>query len=241
MRRFALLLLGCGVLALPALANDDKVAKAEDTPNTLTDAEKNDGFKLLFDGQTTAGWRGYRKDKCPAAWQAVDGALTLKGRGGDIITEGQYESFELRLEWKISPRGNSGIFYHVHEGDEPSYATGPEIQVLDNKGHADGKNPLTTAGSCYALYAPSKDVTKPVGEWNEARVIVKGRHVEHWLNGEKIVEYEKGGDDWNAKVAASKFSKMPNFGRPTKGHICLQDHSDEVAFRNIRIKELKLE
>jgi hypothetical protein len=213
----------------------------EDTPNTLSDAEKNDGFKLLFDGQTTQGWRGYRKSKCPDAWQVVDGTLTLKGRGGDIITEEQFENFELLIEWKISSGGNSGIFYHVREGNEPSYATGPEVQVLDNERHADGKNPLTTAGSCYALYAPTKDVTKPVGEWNQVRLIVRGQHVEHWMNGEKIVEYEKGSDAWNAKVAGSKFRSMPNFGKPTKGHICLQDHGDVVSFRNIKVRELKVD
>lgn len=236
MRRFALVLFACCVAALPSLARG---ATPEDQPNTLTDAEKAAGFKLLFDGQTTSGWRGYRKENCPSAWQAADGALTLRGRGGDIITQDQFESFELHLEWRISPGGNSGIFYHVKETNEPAYATGPEIQVLDNQGHADGKKPITTAGSCYALYAPTKDVTKPVGEWNQVKVIVKGPHVEHWMNGEKIVEYEKGSEEWNAKVAGSKFSKMPNFGKPTKGHLCLQDHGDEVAYRNIKIRELK--
>ena len=238
MRRFALVLVAC-FLTLPVLALESKATKAEDMPNTLSDVEKAAGFKLLFDGQTTKGWRGYRKENCPEAWKVVDGALTLKGRGGDIITEDQFDNFELLIEWKISPGGNSGLFYHATETNEPVYATGPEVQILDNQRHADGKNPKTTACSCYALYAPTKDMTKPVGEWNQTKIIVNGQHVEHWLNGEKIVEYEKGSDDWNAKVAASKFRSMKNFGKPTKGHIALQDHGNEVAYRSIKIRVLE--
>jgi hypothetical protein len=209
--------------------------------NTLTDAEKAAGFKLLFDGKTTEGWRGYKKQTCPDGWKVEGGALVRAARAGDIITKDEYESFELLIDWKVAAGANSGIFYHVAESAGPSYSTGPEVQVLDNARHADGRNPLTSAGSCYALYAPAKDVTKPVGEWNTMKLIVNGKHVEHWLNGEKIVEYEKGSDEWNEKVAHSKFKDMPNFGKPTKGHICIQDHGDRVEFRNIKIRVIHAE
>ncbi len=195
---------------------------------------------LSSDNPGTA-WRGFRQAELPAGWQMVDGALTRVGAGGDIVTREQYEDFELSLEWKISPGGNSGVFFHVVEDSTLSavYLTGPEMQVLDNGGHADGKTPSTSAGSNFALHAPTRDVTKPVGEWNEARLLVKGSHVEHWLNGEKIVEYELWSDDWKQRVEASKFKQMPRYGSARRGHIALQDHGDWVAFRNIRIRRVK--
>jgi hypothetical protein len=216
--------------------------------NTLTDAEKAEGWALLFDGKTLNGWHRYRNNADPAAatqpvqptgWTVENGELARTKRAGDLITDENFERFELVFQWKISPGGNSGVIYHVSEDHHEPYETGPEYQVLDNSKHPDGKNPLTSAASCYALYAPPHDVTAPVGQWNQGRIIVIGSHVEHWLNGEKVVEYEKGSDDWNAKVAASKFRSMKNFGKPTKGHIALQDHGDEVAYRSIKIRELK--
>jgi hypothetical protein len=145
-----------------------------------------------------------------------------------------------RLEWKISEGGNSGIFFGVREieGQRVAYETGIEMQVLDDDGHADGARRETSAGSCYALYPPSRDVVRPVGEYNQVRISVRDSHVEHWLNGEKIAEYTIGSDDWNARVAASKFADWPHFARYRKGHISLQDHTDRVWFRNIRIREL---
>lgn len=212
---------------------------AADEPNTLTDAEKADGFKLLFDGKTTTGWRGYKKDKMPAGWEVVDGALVRTKGGGDIVTVDEFDAFELHIDWKIAPKGNSGVMYHVQEIAGAPYETGPEMQVLDNKGHGDGKNPKTSAGALYAMVPPTKDVTKPVGEWNSAKLIVRpDGSCEHWLNGEKIVEYKKGGEEWDKMVAGSKFKSMKNFGKPTKGHIDLQDHGDHVEYRNIKIKVL---
>ena len=215
---------------------------AADTPNTLSAKEKADGWKLLFDGSTTQGWRGYKKEAVPDGWKIVDGALTLAGKGaGDIITADQYENFDFRFEWKISKNGNSGVFYLVQEAPElgNTYNSGPEYQVLDNAGHPDAKNGADRlSGANYALQAPAKDVTKPVGQWNQGRIVKNGAHVEHWLNGEKVVEYELWSDAWKAQVAASKFNAMPAYAKAKKGHLALQDHGDEVAFRSLKIKVL---
>jgi hypothetical protein len=201
---------------------------------------RNDWRPLLTDNPAT-DWRAYRGSELPAGWQLQDGALTRVGAGGDIITREVFENFELTLEWKISPGGNSGIFFRVVEDSTLNavYLTGPEMQVLDNAGHADGKNPSTSAGSNFALHAPARDATKAVGEWNAVRLLVNGSHVEHWLNGEKIVEYELGSADWKQRVQASKFKDWPRYGMARRGHIALQDHGDWVAFRNIRIRRIK--
>jgi hypothetical protein len=197
------------------------------------------GWTVLFDGSSTNAWRAYQKPDLPSGWQIVDGALTRVGEGGDIITRDQFGDFELELEWKLAPNGNSGIMFRVTEVDSNTYRTGPEMQVLDDAGHQDGKNRLTSAGSNYGLHAAPAGVVKPVGEWNQARLLVRGAHVEHWLNGQKVVEYELWSPDWEAKVKASKFNAWPGYGRATRGHIALQDHGDWVAYRNIRIRELK--
>lgn len=209
--------------------------------NLLTPEEQAAGWKLLFDGKTTNGWRGFQKPEIPSGWQVVDGCLTRTGGGGDIVTVDQYDSFELSLEWRISQGGNSGIIYRVSEEPPNKYPweTGPEMQVLDNAEHADGASPLTSAGSDYALYPPPKDVTRHVGLFNEAKIIVRGDHVEHWLNGEKLLEYELGSDEWKRRVKLSKFNDMPRYGTAKRGFIALQDHGDKVWFRNIKILELK--
>ncbi|CAN5882710.1 DUF1080 domain-containing protein [soil metagenome] len=216
-----------------APASDDKRA-----PNTLTDAERAAGWRLLFDGRTTEGWRGYRREDMPAGWQVVEGTLARVAQAGDIITVEQYGSFELALDWNVAPGGNSGIFFHVTEDGDYVWSTGPEMQILDNDGHRDGLRPETSTGSNYALHAPEKEVARAAGEWNTVRIVVRGNHVEHWLNGERIVVYELGSDDWNARVAATKFGDMPGYGRAGRGHIALQDHGDAVRFRNIRIRVL---
>ncbi len=206
--------------------------------NTLSDDEKKAGWKLLFDGKTTEGWRGYKKDKMTDGWQAVEGALTRTKGGGDIVTVDQYESFDLKIDWRIAAGGNSGIMFHVTETAGAPYETGPEMQVLDDAKHADGKSPLTSAGSCYALYAPTKKVVKPAGEWNSARLVVNKGKCENWLNGEKIVEYDLNSDEWAKKVAGSKFKAWARFGKEPKGHLDLQDHGDKVEYKNIKIKGL---
>lgn len=209
-------------------------------PNTLTEAEQAAGWRLLFDGKTTEGWRGFKKTEFPKeGWVVQDGALTCLGRGGDIITVDQFDNFELSIEWKVAKNGNSGIFYHVQEDNyDYVWRTAPEYQILDNEGHKDGGDPRTSAGANYALHAPQRDLTRPVGTFNQARIIVQADHVEHWLNGEKLLEYELGSEDWKQKVAASKFKDMPDYGKFRKGHIALQDHGDVVAYRNIKIRPL---
>lgn len=209
--------------------------------NTLTAAEKKDGWELLFDGTTTTGWRGWKQDTAPEGWKAVDGALTRVAKAGDLITKDQYASFDLMFEWRLAKNGNSGVFYHVAEApDLPNtYTTGPEYQLIDNDGHPDARNgPDRLAGGNYALHAPVNAAPKPIGEWNQARILVDGPHVEHWLNGVKAVEYELWSADWKDRVEKSKFKAMPRYGLEKTGHIALQDHGDEVAFRNLKIKVL---
>lgn len=209
-------------------------------PNTLSAAEQAAGWRLLFDGKTTAGWRGWEKDSMPAGWRVVDGALTrVAGRGGgDIITTSKYKDFELTLEWKVAPGGNSGIFYRASEQDSAIYWTAPEMQVLDDARHPDGKSRLTAAGADYGLYPAPAGIVKPAGQWNRVRIIVNGRHVEHWLNGVRLLQYEFWSPDWEMRVHGSKFATHPRYGRNTEGYIGLQDHGDRVAFRDIKIRVL---
>ena len=204
-------------------------------PNTLTAAERASGWRLLFDGRTTAGWRGFRQGVMPGGWDVVEGALTRVSAGGDIVTIDEFGDFELRLEWRIAPGGNSGIMYRVSEAAEATYFTGPEMQVLDNAGHPDGLSPLSSAGACYGLYPPTSDVTRAVGSWNDVRIVAVGAHVEHWLNGMRIVEYDIGSADWLMRVQASPFRDLPRYGREPRGRIALQDHGDRVAYRNVKI------
>lgn len=204
----------------------------------LTPAERKAGWQALFDGQTTAGWRGYRTDSMPAGWQVVDGALTRVDSAGDIITANQYGNFELALEWQVARGGNSGIFYRVSEDGEYPWRSGLEMQVLDDAEHPDGRSPLTSAGALYGIYPAPRGVVRPAGEWNAVRIVSQGNHVEHWLNGVKVVEAELGSPDWEARVKQSKFAKMSRYGRNGSGHIGLQDHGDRVAYRNIKIRAL---
>ena len=181
---------------------------AAQAPNTLSAEEKAAGFKLLFDGTAATDWRGYRQKTLPSAWTVVDGTLGLSGgngepSGGDIVTRDEYENFELRLQWRIAKDGNSGIMYRVSEEYEAPYESGPEMQVLDDAGHADGKSRLTAAGSCFGLYPAPAGIVKPAGEWNDIRIIANGAHVEHWMNGVKVVEYELWSPEWRGRVLAS--------------------------------------
>ena len=154
------------------------------------------------------------------------------------LTRDKFKDFDLRLEWKIEPGGNSGIIYRCSEDGGAMWQTGPEMQVLDSARHGDDAQSKHTAGANYALHAPAMDVTRPAGSWNQARVIVRGNHVEHWLNGWKVVEYELGSDDWKERLAASKFAKTPGWGTQPEGHIGLQDHGNRVWYRNLKIREL---
>jgi hypothetical protein len=197
---------------------------------------RNDGWRSLLDGKTTAGWRGYRQKTMPDGWTVLDGALTRAGKGGDIITVDQFADFELTLEYNVAPGANSGVFFRVTEDDPVIWHDAPEIQVIDNA--RQDLKPAQTAGANYEIHAPARDVAKPAGEWNTMRILVKGDHVEQWLNGVKVVAYELGSDDWKRRVQASKFKEFPRYGQARRGHIGLQDHGDKVAYRNIRIREL---
>lgn len=208
--------------------------------NVLPAAGQAQEWRPLFDGRTTAGWRGYRSQSVSDGWQVVDGALVRVGDGaGDIVTTDTFGDFELALEWKVESGGNSGVFYRGTEDGRYVWETALEMQVLDDAGHADGESELTSAGSLFGLYPAPRGVVRPAGEWNEARVLMRGNHGEHWLNGVKLLEYEVGSPDWNARIAASKFATMPRFARAAAGHIGLQDHGDRVEFRNIRVRALR--
>jgi len=206
--------------------------------NTLTSAEHEAGWELLFDGSTLDGWRRYDNPASTEGWGVADGMLERTGPGGDLITEESFSDFELALEWRLEPGGNSGIFYRAALGEEWIYHSAPEMQVLDDERHADGQNPLTSAGANYGLDPAPPGVARPVGEWNEVRIVVRGQDVEHWLNGTRVVEYTLGSPEWEEKVAGSKFVEWPAYGRAGTGHLGLQDHGDPVWYRNIKIRRL---
>jgi hypothetical protein len=201
-------------------------------------------WKALFDGKSTDAWRGYGRDSFPTtAWKVENGELkTIAGvkDAVDIITKDKYGDFELELEWKLKPGGNSGIIYRAAEQPAPgqSWHTGPEMQILDDAKHKDGLDPKTSAGALYGLVAPTNKTLKPAGEWNKVRLVVNGNHVEHWLNGNKVVEAELDSPEIKALIAASKFKAYPRFAKEREGHIVLQYHGDEVAFRNVRVRTL---
>lgn len=196
------------------------------------------GWITLFDGTSMDHWRGYQEKSMPAGWHIENGTLTKSVSTNDIVTRDQYTNFELELEWKLEKGGNAGIFYRGAESQKKIYMTGPEYQLLDDANAPDGKSRLTSAGADYAIYPSPAGVVKPAGEWNSTRIVANGAHVEHWLNGTKLLEYMLWSPDWEAKVKASKFAQWPSYGRAPKGFIGLQDHGDWVAYRNIRIRPL---
>jgi hypothetical protein len=235
---FAALLAACQSPPPPATPVSHPPMPDPGPVNGLTAEEKSEGFVLLFDGKTTRGWQGYRQKTFPDGWQVVKGALTRVSPAGDIITDSVYGNFDLRLDWMISTTGNSGIFYRVTDQGETPYESGPEYQILDNVLAKDGGNLLTVAGACYGLYPSPRGMVRPVGEWNVTRIVVNGNDVQHWLNGIKVVQYQLGSADWEAKVKASKFAQWPEYGRASRGYIGLQDHGDWVSYRSIRIRVL---
>jgi len=194
------------------------------------------GWKSMND---PSAWRGYKVDTIPSRWTFKDGVLSKSRPVPDIVSKDQFGNFELELEWKIGEAGNAGIFYRGTEEYDHIYWTAPEYQLLDDIKGADNKTPLTRAAAVYGLYPAPDGHLKPVGEWNSTRIVARGNHVEHWLNGFLMEQYELGSSDWEAKVKASKFNAWPNYGRAKRGYIALQgDHTGELAFRNIRIREL---
>ena len=208
-------------------------------PAQKAPASKAAAWTMLFDGRTLKGWHNYDTPGKPVVgWSAENGVLVRSGEGGDLTTDKPYANFELELEWMVERGGNSGIIYRIDHSGEKSYISGPEMQILDDAVHRDGKNPLTSAGANYALHPAVPGLNKGPGVWNAVRLVVNGAHVEHWLNGKQVVSYELGSADWEARRKASKFATAEKYGRATRGHIALQDHGDRVSFRNVRIREL---
>ncbi|MFN3166225.1 MAG: DUF1080 domain-containing protein [Phycisphaeraceae bacterium] len=212
------------------------------TEKTAAYAEDKE-WTVLFDGTSTEHFRGYKKEGFPEkGWVIEDGALrkVAKAGGGDIITKEKYDSFELYFEWKVAKAANSGIMYRVAEINGPSYKTGPEYQILEDSGHRDGKNAKTSTAALYALIACNdKKELKPIGEWNSSGILIQGDHVEHWLNGKKVVEYTWASDEVKELIANSKFKNWPEFMTQDTGHIAFQDHGDDVWFRNIKIRKIE--
>lgn len=214
--------------------------------NTLSEEEKKEGWKLLFDGTSTEGWRSYNGDTFPdQGWEVKDGMLTVLSQqgGGDIITEEKYGDFILKLEWRVQQSGNSGIFYRAMEQPtQPIYWSAPEMQILDNENHPDaemGEDGNRKAGSLYDLIPAKPQNARPFGEWNSVKIVADGSRIGHWQNGEKILEYDLWTNEWYEMIRNSKFREHPEFGDAREGYIGLQDHGDRVDFRNIKIKVLK--
>jgi Domain of Unknown Function (DUF1080) len=211
----------------------------EPPANTLSPDETAAGYRLLFDGQNLAGWHTYKKDSA-VGWKVEGDALTSPGNTGDLVSNEEFEHFELVFDWKITAGGNSGVFYFVDENPKYKYTfeSGPEYQLIDDNGYPDSLTNLQKSGANYDVHAPSSFRAKAPGEWNSGKLVVNRGKIEHWLNGEKVVEYEYGGDDWKKRVAASKFAKWPYATPHTKGKLALQDHGHPVFFRNVKIKIL---
>jgi hypothetical protein len=210
--------------------------------NTLTDAQRQAGWNLLFDGKTAQGWRGYGKDGMPEkGWVVEDGCLHVVagGGGGDIMTVETFQDFDLKIDFKVSEKANSGIIYLVSEDEKNPWQTGPEFQILDDLGHNMDPTSGNSVGALYSLYnPPAHKIVKPAGEWNTARLVIQKGKVEHWLNDVLLVECDLKSDDWKEWVAKTKFAPFEKFGKIKKGHIDLQDHGHDVWFRNIMIRDL---
>jgi hypothetical protein len=243
---FMLLLAACQTTKQDEkVVTNPTVASIVDKPvdNQITEQQMSDGWKVLFDGKSLNGWRFY-KGKENNSWEVLEGTLHSKpfdvaNKRSDILTIEQYENFDLMFDWKISPQGNSGVMFRVSEDADEPYLTGPEYQVLDDKGYPGDVMPVQLTGANYGLIPPP--LTKPinpVGEWNSSRIIVRGTHVEHWLNGTKLIEYELGSEAWRKLKAGSKWKEAKRYGTILKGYIDLQDHGSEVWYKNIYIKPL---
>ena len=235
-------LLIVGIVACTMLTSCTEVVK----DNALSKQEKKEGWKLLFDGKTTDGWRGFNMGEIPPAWKAIDGLLMSSGEGadigGEIITVDKYENFDLKLEWKLAKEGNSGIFYHVIEGPglETAYYSGPEYQLIDDLDFPGGVTPYNSTGADYAMTPAdsTQKVLNPIESWNSSEIIFDKGKVTHYLNGKKIVEFTAWTDEWNEKVNKGKWKEYPAYGKAKTGFIGLQDHGSKIWFRNIKIKQL---
>lgn len=208
-------------------------------PNKLTPDEATAGWRLLFDGRSLDGWRGFKSERPGKDWRVEDGALVLRGKAGDLVTQEAFGDFELTLEWKVAEGANSGVIYRVGLGEANTFTTGPEYQVLDNIKARDNHPASHRAGALYDLQGIEEDVTRPVGEWNQARIVVRGWHIQHWLNGRQIVDVDLASPAGKALIAASKFKGWEKFATLARGHIALQDHGDVVSYRAIKLRELR--
>lgn len=212
----------------------------------LSDADRAEGWQELFNGTDLSGWTGFQTDSIPAKWVIEDGTLhfnpEVPGSGGDLVSAQDYDNFEMSFEWKISECGNSGVIYLADVSDkyEAPWNTGPEYQILDNACHPDADEGAgkRVAASNYDMNAPTADVVRPAGQWNQGLIKVDSSHVEHWLNGQMVVSYDLGSEEWKQNLAASKWTEYPDYGKVRSGRVALQDHGDEVWYRNIRIREL---
>ena len=248
------LLVGCGSSPEstdnPASNSDSSMATSDTTSsmpetaslNTLTDAEKSEGWQLLFDGQTKNGWHSYNKKGNLDDWKVENGALVLNStkKDDDIVTDQEYENYHLMLDWNINEGGNSGIIFNVKESPEydRTFKTGPEMQVLDNERHADAKIPKHRAGDLYDLIASSSETVKPAGQWNTAEIIKNKDSLTLRLNGATVVQTILFDGNWKKMIAGSKFKEWKTFGTFKKGVFALQDHGDKVMYRNIKLRKL---
>ncbi len=244
MKIFRTVLVGGLLIVTAGMLNSAAAQNAND--NTLSKKEKKQGWQLLFDGATTNGWHTFNKPDLGSAWDVQDGAIHYKAAtegkegGGDAVSAEEYGDFHFKVDWKISPNGNSGIIFLAKEDPKykHSYYTGPEMQVLDNNGHPDAKIIKHRAGDLYDLITSKPENVKPVGEWNTAEIKIKSGKLELWQNGAKVVSTTLWDDNWNAMVAGSKFKNMEDFAKYKTGRIVLQDHGNEVWFKNIKIRKL---
>jgi hypothetical protein len=238
------LLVACILMQVAACSSSKPVATTPAAENTLSKSEISDGWKLLFDGTTTNGWHVYNRKTDGSAWKAGDGTLyfdpTVKDAGGDLTSEKEYQNFDLKLDWKLEPNGNSGLIFQAVE--DPKYKwpfeTGPEMQILDNVGHPDAKIVKHRSADLYDLITSTPETVKPAGEWNSIELIADKGTLTFFQNGVKVLTTKQWDDNWTSMIANSKFKKMPDFGKFQKGHIALQDHGNKVWFKNIKIKEL---
>jgi hypothetical protein len=230
------------IILLTVFTSCNHSVKKESGLNTLTKIEKEQGWELLFDGKSLDNWKLFNGGEV-TGWKIVAGLLENSGvgsdHGGDIITKKQYQNFELMLEWNVTSRSNSGVFIHVQEGIvDALYKSGPEYQLIDDKGWPEPLEPWQNSGANYAMNPPEGGELIAAGQWNTTKIIVNGTHVEHWLNGKKVVDYELWSDDWQARKALGKWPEEPNYGMAKTGSIGLQDHGGLTMFRNIKIRVL---
>lgn len=231
------------VILLASLVVSINLFAQNEAINTLTEKEKKEGWQLLFNGKNLEGWKAFQ-GKEVTGWKVIDGVLNNSGvgsdHGGDIVTRKKYQDFELTLEWKVASKSNSGIFYHVNEKlGKAIYESGPEYQLIDDKGWPSKLEDSQYSGANYAMHAPKNAVVKNLSEWNKTRIVVDGTHVEHYLNDVKVVEYNLWDADWKERKEKGKWKDYPYYGMARKGQIGLQDHGGLAQFRNIKIREIK--